>query len=226
MNAPALHLGIPTRTRTIHYTSPWILPAARQTLTPQFDSQFRPLQVVCLYKAAGDACSPVLHRFTWLSPHSMKVTIMLPFLHNLAGTSMWWRGGGRDGAGEGKDCRDTERQGGGGEGGRLSVCKETLWSVEDSRWERPFDGRQAGMAFGRPQEGWWCTGLMQQTQTLPSIMFSSQKLHWQNIQSRLRNWNAEAKQAKQKCCAKVFSPSGLCLFTSVRSICLGAQVCV
>lgn len=34
----------------------------------------------------------------------------------------------------------------------MSVCKATQRSVEDSCREGPFDGRQAGRVFGRPQE--------------------------------------------------------------------------
>lgn len=46
----------------------------------------------------------------------------------------------------------------------------------------PLMGRQAGAVFGRPGD-WWCTGLIQQTQILRSIMFSSQQLCWQNTRA-------------------------------------------
>lgn len=90
----------------------------------------------------------------------------------------------------------------------------------------PFDGRQAGRALWRATGGWRRAGLMRQTQTMRSIMFSGQQLRWQDI--RADSGAAEAKQAEQgKVLRQGLFPlvGNVCLCERCLTICLGAQVC-
>lgn len=81
----------------------------------------------------------------------------------------------------------------------------------------PFGGRQAGVVFGRPQEAGM--GVMQQTQSLRSIMFSIQQLCWQNTWA-----GSGAGVLRQNKTVKSAVYKSLCC--SALSLCLSLCVCV
>lgn len=183
---------------------------------PQFISWFPLLQVVCLQKAAGDVYSqqpadllgsPLLNKSYNRAPFPLGPCRHLDVMLKGEGLNRCEEGKRRGGAGECLHGDSARRWG--------FLLREALWWVTGSH------------SVWRATGGCWCTGLMQPTQILRSIMFSSQQLPWQNVRT-----DSGAGMLRQNKLAKelllCLSPSGSCVFVFLlcQSICLGAQVCV
>lgn len=148
-----------------HIWISWISAAARQNVI--FNAILISTLKKLFVRQSGWRCSfPYARQIYSTPPDSIQATISL-FCTTVQ--TPWCDGWG------GYGWRDEKRQ--------QRVFVKWLSGALGILAERdPLMGRQAGAVFGRPGD-WWCTGLIQQTQILRSIMFSSQQLCWQNTRA-------------------------------------------